>query len=169
MVPWPSRRSEFRYPAGRLPRTAVLVDWFRENREVRAFPQGWCDQAQRFAPQAIAGTWPQFQDLMSNPSAAPQRAIVVLAQPGGALLDAHQREQLWQAFRVPVFEQIIGERGQLLAGECEAHQGLHVETAAFSPQEYPLDTSPCPCGRSTPRVVPSEPAQLMRAVATYAR
>ena len=36
------------------------------------------------------------------------------------------------AFRVPVFEQVIGKSGKLLAAECEAHDGLHVASPALS-------------------------------------
>ncbi len=50
----------------------------------------------------------------------------------GTLTDA-DREAFWRAFRVPVFEQFRGLHGELLAEECEAHEGLHVigEAAIF--------------------------------------
>lgn len=96
-------------------------------------------------------------------------AVIVLARPGDDLLTAERRERLWRAFRVPVFEQIIGERGALLAAECEAHAGLHIESAKYDPGNRPVETAPCGCGRATPRLKPAEPIEEARAAAANAR
>ena len=74
------------------------------------------------------------------------------------------RECLWWAFRVPVFEQVIGKSGKLLAAECEAHDGLHVASPDRPLHGEALDDSLCPCGRKSPRI-----AVTRRAVAAYAR
>jgi hypothetical protein len=147
----------------------VLVGWFREKSPVRVFRQGWCDDTARFQPQAIAATWPQLRELMEGGDAAPDHAVIALARPGDPLLSPEAREQLWRAFRVPVFEQIVGPRGRLLAAECEAHEGLHIAWGDFSVRNFALEASPCPCGRATPRLVPLRTRELVRAVAAYAR
>ena len=43
-------------------------------------------------------------------------------------MSTEQRERLWDAFELPVFEQLRGFEGELLASECDAHDGLHLET-----------------------------------------
>jgi len=67
------------------------------------------------------------------------------------LTDA-DRDWLWSAFRVPVFEQIIGESGELLATECEAHNGMHVQSPNLRSDPGDLDLTPCACGRDSPRL-----------------
>src|SRR5262249_43729114 len=156
-VIWQRRKAEFRYPIGPAPRTAVLVGWFRESGRVRVFRNGWCDAADRLAPNAIAATWPQFQGLMTPKLAAPDRRGIVLARPGQALLTAIDREELWRTFHVPVFEQFIGPGGQILAAECEAHDGLHVENESFALSGYTLTRELCACGRTTPRLIHIQP------------
>lgn len=34
----------------------------------------------------------------------------------------------WRVFEAPVFEQLLGLAGELMAWECEAHDGLHIRT-----------------------------------------
>lgn len=93
-------------------------------------------------------------------------------------LTAEDRDLFWKRFRVPVFEHLIGTRGEVLAEECEAHSGLHVREEAAILEDcsgelvvtslqtlrYPvfrlrtglhghLERAPCGCGASTPRLV----------------
>ncbi|HEY2843313.1 MAG TPA: hypothetical protein VGJ09_06670 [Bryobacteraceae bacterium] len=96
-------------------------------------------------------------------------AVIVLACPGDPLLPDSDRALLWRAFRVPVFEQIVGPRGALLAAECEAHNGLHVEAPGMSWDGYRLELAPCGCGRKSPRLAPAEPAEPARSAMAYAR
>jgi hypothetical protein len=76
---------------------------------------------------------------------------------------------LWQAYRVPVFEQIIGRSGRLLAAECEAHDGLHIESPDVQLSGEKFETLACACGRTTPRLVPAEPSEALRRAAASAR
>src|SRR5580658_2399320 len=55
-------------------------------------------------------------------------AIVVLTTLGETLLVYHHRDTLWRAFGVPVFEQLRGPDGAVIARECEVHDGLHLVT-----------------------------------------
>jgi hypothetical protein len=146
------------YPVPPAPPTAVLQPWFRERGMVRIFPEGWSAVAAAFAPAAIAATWPQLEALLPQHIPSLTHSIIVLATPADLLLTPHQRDRLWRAFRVPVFEQIIGDRGELLAAECEAHDGLHVvgigkQQPAFA-TIFPVDTAPCGCGKKSPRLRP---------------
>lgn len=127
---------------------------------MRVFPQGWCAEAARFAPQAIAGSLTQFEAIASTEMTV-SHAIVVIGRIEDARVTEQDREKLWARFRVPVFEQIVGEDGALLAAECEAHCGLHLmgPGIGLSPDNTgTIDTSPCGCGKTSPRFVPVEHA-----------
>lgn len=175
MFPFPSRKPVFRYPVGAAPRTAVLAPWFRAKDAVRVFPEGWCEDAARFAPAAIAGTRPQLLGLAAAGAPELTHAVIVLSQPGEPPLTPAERQQLWRAFRVPVFTQLVEASGRLLAAECEAHDGLHLTAAAggsspeYTAPEYTVETTPCACGLATPRLTVSQPAKPERAAAVVAR
>jgi hypothetical protein len=68
-----------------------------------------------------------------------------------------------------VFEQIIGPNGELLAAECEAHDGLHIEVPGLRWDGYRVELAQCGCGRKTPRLTPVALAESVRGVAAYAR
>jgi len=165
--------STFVYPISPGPRTAVLVPWFRAARlatgPVRVFPDGWNPEAAAFAPAAVAGTFEQIRALAQIPIPSLTHALIVLARPGARRLTENDRESLWRDFRLPVFEQIIGPLGDLLAAECEAHDGLHVESSDPFLGRETIDTSPCPCGRRTPRIGVARGADHEHRVAAYAR
>ena len=172
---WKWRKAPLVYPApgprGVVPPVAVLVPWVRSNGVVRVFPQGWDAETASFTPAAIAGSWPQLEALLPVKIPSLTHAIIVLARHPGHLLTQPQRERLWQAFRVPVFEQILDENGALLAGECEAHDGLHIESAKLAVAPEWMDTAICGCGRKTPRLRRRTEGSMdaLRAVAAYAR
>jgi hypothetical protein len=163
----------FVYPISPAPRTAVLVPWFRAARlptgPVRVFPDGWNQEAAEFAPAAVAGTFEQIRALAQIRVPSLTHALIVLTRPGGRRLSERDRECLWQDFRLPVFEQVIGLSGDLQAAECEAHDGLHVESPDLPLGRETIDTSPCPCGRKTTRIGVARGAELERRVAAYAR
>jgi hypothetical protein len=87
----------------------------------------------------------------------------VIARPGEPRLNDTDRDRLWRAFRVPIFEQIVGRAGELLAAECEAHDGLHIESPRLKIEGLPIDASPCACGRKTPRLPPAEIGRAVHA------
>jgi len=190
LLSWHWRKATFRYPSEPVPRTAVLEPWFAAgggDPRIRVFrPHQLEDDLEnelgRFAPQAIAASRQRIEELARSAGAlqkiAPTHAVVVLhrflhgAAGSGAIhfvpLGAGDRERLWQDFRVPIFEQVIGPRGLLLATECEAHDGLHIESPDLQTDGY-VERSPCGCGRSTPRLQPSQLVERLRAAAAYAR
>jgi hypothetical protein len=140
---------------------------------VRVFTRGWTKQAAAFRPGAVAATPAQLDELAISGIESQSHAVIALTRPGEPRLSEARRERFWSAFRVPVFEQIIGQRGRLVAAECEAHDGLHLQPAARPPDNAPgqmkIDASPCPCGRKTPRLVPADSRETLRRAATYAR
>jgi hypothetical protein len=163
----------FAYPVPPAPRTAVLAPWFRPallpSRMVKIFPRGWGEDAALFQPSAIAATLEQCRELRGFLIPSLTHALIVLARPAGERVSEAERNSLWRTFRVPVFEQIIGPSGQLLAGECEAHDGLHIEGPGLDLTPDRIDLSPCPCGRKTARFGVQPRARIERRAAAYAR
>jgi hypothetical protein len=156
------------YPIPPAPKTAVLINGFRSTANIRVFENGWNEEAAAFAPAAIAATPSQLHALPSIPSL--RNALIALVRPNEPSLSEEDRERLWRTFRVPVFEQRIDESCTLLAAECEAHDGLHIESSEVSPREgEQLETAPCGCGRTTPRLVALQRAENLRKIAAYAR
>jgi hypothetical protein len=151
ILDWFWAKASLKYPAPPAPATAVLLPWFRPARRVRVFPEGWGAATRAFRPAAIAGEWRQLEALLSERIPSLTHAVIVLARQPSELLSESQRERLWRAFQVPLFEQIVTEKGSVLAMECEAHDGLHVESPALLGAQW-VELSPCGCGRKTPRL-----------------
>jgi hypothetical protein len=99
---------------------------------------------------AIAGT---FGELARAADAGVQarRAVFVLMRAHDPLSEG-ERDELWRMFQVPVFILLQDRAGRIVAWECEAQNGLHVE-AGSGTRVGMLDASPCPCGRSGARVM----------------
>jgi hypothetical protein len=96
-------------------------------------------------------------------------AMVVLSSlhtPGGPMTDSH-RDLLWRAFGLPVFEQLLGPDGLVIASECEVHDGLHAEGISEPPAGYSAEivTGHCDCGLETPRLRHIVPLRERTAVA----
>lgn len=142
-------RARFQYPVPPAPRTAVLVAGFRSKGKLRIFPDGWSEAAARFEPQAIAGRIEQIEALEGI--AHPTHALIVIRRECDRAITALHRDRLWRAFGVPVFEQVVDERGTLLAAECEAHEGLHIESRRLAAGDHEIERAPCGCGKSSPR------------------
>jgi hypothetical protein len=84
------------------------------------------------APEAIAAPLQRALDLADARMkglvdlSSLSFAMVVLTDVSGTPLDQRQRDLLWRAFRVPVFEQLRDWDGEVIARECETHSGLHL-------------------------------------------
>jgi len=162
--------NRFRYPVPPAPRTAVLAPGFRSSRDVRVFADGWSEKVEQFAPAAIAAPLPLLQALSRRPIPSVKNSVIVLGSSDGPRLSPADRERLWRAFRVPIFEQIVNGKGELLAAECEAHDGLHIESESLAADPDAFDPTPCACGRKTPRLRPAHtPHDLARRISAYAR
>jgi|SRR5579884_2023891 len=132
----------FVHPLDPAPRTAILVPGFESTRSIRVFPRGWNDAVRKFAPACVAGSYRQLHELAGQ-GIQLTHAVICLCWDKRDLLTPGQRDFLWTAFGVPVFEQYLGRGNMLLAYECEAHSALHA-TAAYSGPT--LDQYRCPCG-----------------------
>jgi hypothetical protein len=150
-----------------------LVPWFHENafenRPLRVFRGGWNGDAAAFAPAAVAGTFEQLRELARSGVSSLTHSVIVLWRAGEPRLSEADRDALWNAFRVPVFEQVIGKSGKRLAAECEAHDGLHIESPVLPTENECVEYTPCPCGRKTPRIGVAQGAASERRIAAYAR
>jgi len=145
----PRIRATFRAPFSA--RTAILVRGFLETRHIRVFPEGWSERTSRFAPEMLAGQLVQLRQLAcqsDRPSIS--HALVVLHYAGDSPLTQEDRDRFWRAFGVPLFEQYLNERNEVLAAECDAHGGLHVVRGCL---DLPLDHTPCSCGNRAPRLL----------------
>ena len=156
------RRPTFVYPAPVTPRVALLRANLGHARPVRYFDDRSYDYLERiaaFRPQSFAGSLEQLQrigrdfkdDILRGFEI---RAIVVFAPMDAVALSQTERDQLWTLFQAPAFEQRLGHDGELVAAECEAHEGLHIIGTfdADAPSGAILDLTPCGCGRSSPRI-----------------
>ncbi len=95
-------------------------------------PSGWLC-ALGYQPQALLGTYATLNRLARAGSRgdtaipASVHRVIVHSSVSTGLLSEEQRETLWQAFELPVFEHLLGLDGELLAWECVAHAGLHIQ------------------------------------------
>lgn len=144
----PSKGANFIHPIHPAPRTAVLAPGFRETRLVRVFPQGWNERCQRFHPSSVAGPLHQLR-IVAADGWPIEQAVVVFTYIGGAALSQQDREWLWNAFGVPIFEQYLSPKNKLLATECDAHSGLHVLAGC---EDFHLEDEVCACGNPAPRL-----------------
>jgi hypothetical protein len=97
-------------------------------------------------------------------------AVFVITDFRDAPLNDEERAALWRAFSVPVYELVLADDGTLLASECEAQEGWHIEAGVrFSRLNDQLwysrrgrqtgtglvgeiEDEPCPCGRPGKRI-----------------
>ena len=150
----PSSRSFFRFrptPKFRNPlphpaRVAVLRERFTGN-HLKTFHPTSTEHLISFRPGILAGSLEDLRLLAADVTAS--KAMVVFCS--GPLAEA-ERNWLWQRFALPCFEQILDQRGHVIAEECEVHAGLHV----LAPDAIAgtLTSVECECGRSEPRLVP---------------
>jgi hypothetical protein len=175
--------AEFRYPIETRAKVLMLMDGFKRS--------GLAQSVFGEKTDTLAGPVQVLRDMA--PLAGVQRypAVAFTGVRHGALSQA-DRELFWRSYRVPVFEQYLGPQNELVAEECEAHDGLHVNEndtivelrsgeLVFTPLlklEYPvlriatgvtakLDRSLCPCSRPGLRLM--EAAPLMKAFHAAAR
>jgi hypothetical protein len=139
---------------------------------------------QRFAPQSLAAAPHQLVFLAQHRKTyqrclqSLRHSLVLVFRTEQPWLDPRDRDLLWDAFGLPMYEQIYSATG-LLATECEAHDGLHAAKGAdwtvgltgelwyrepaswwedrgetFAPSGLfgSVDGAACPCGRRTPRL-----------------
>lgn len=145
----------------------------------------WWEALRKLQPDILAGhcsALSRMAELVTRKriDMALGRAVFALTRVGERPLPDAARDQLWHAFGVPIYELYITGNGIILASECEAHNGWHVnpKTARVSKRAgephavlsrfgsngrelqsvgmgFAADVTSevCDCGQTTPRVV----------------
>jgi hypothetical protein len=134
-----------------------------------------------YQPQVLVGSAVELRMLAARVQegaldlTSVDHAIFALGECGQSALADTTRVVLWQAFGVPIYELLMSAQGMLLASECEAHEGWHVEPGArfaaindeivlltggksATPTGLTgrLEVNRCPCGRAGVRILPAE-------------
>jgi phenylacetate-coenzyme A ligase PaaK-like adenylate-forming protein len=119
---------EFQSPL-RLPsRTAALEAGFAPHPAIRSFTADDIGPLVDYEPESLI--LPLLLALaLADQRRRPQPSnwMVVLTSLAGVPFEDRHRDQLWRAYGVPVFEQLKGWDGAIVARECEVHDGLHVD------------------------------------------
>lgn len=114
-------------------RPAVLMEGFRGVKRIGTFGDARRQGLAHFQPDALAGPVAELRRLAEGAEDCGARipklthsviAFVILRQ---TFLSSEARDLLWRVFQAPVFGQILSPEGRLLAWECEAHDGFHIE------------------------------------------
>jgi hypothetical protein len=146
-------------------RVAVIDAEFRLASHMRAFDSFDVRGLVSYAPDAMALPLDtallladsKLRGLFELPSL--KLAIVVFSSVDShGAFETHHRDLLWNAFGLPVFEQLREASGRVIARECEVHNGLHVDAdrdpEAPAGMAVEIVTEPCDCGLETPRLRP---------------
>lgn len=174
----PVSRPRLHYPLGEAPQTAVIGRKVEETRNIKCFRHLRAEKLAEFQPDAIAAPVDALRAAAIGRKPLKNAVIAFTGILQGPLA-REDADLFWNTYQVPVFEQFLGFDGELLAWECEMHQGLHVrETAAiFEPAAEErlrvsflanpripvlrletglagrLTTDACPCGNRSPRLL----------------
>lgn len=123
----------FFHPLPLPQRTAILLSGFRDVPGVKVFSEISRRGLARYKPESLAGPVNALRRLAEGHEDrgawVPRltHSVIAFVVPSHGFLSAEARDLLWRVFQVPIFCQFLGLRGELLAWECEAHEGLHVE------------------------------------------
>lgn len=141
---------------------ALLDDGFRIDENIRSCSPDDLVWLRSYAPEALVAPLDlalsladrMRRGILDLPSV--RTAIVVLTSGEDSPLSDDHRDLLWRAWGVPVFEQLRGSDGTVIARECEVHDGLHVETPQDpllgARAELEIVSGVCECGAETPRL-----------------
>jgi hypothetical protein len=141
-------------------RTALVDSGLRGGPNMREFTSAEMSFVRAWAPAmlvlplglALSLADQKRRGLFGLPSL--NTAIVVLTSTGDSPLGDHHRDLLWSAFGVPIFEQLRGGDGAVVARECEVHDGLHIVDST-NQLHGEIISDPCACGSETPRLRPA--------------
>ncbi len=180
------RQPEFRYPLQPSPKILLLLEGFQRSGSVRNVFDNDPSGAAGSKADTLAAPVSVLRTMAGMAGAQRYPVVAFTGARHGTLTDT-DRDLFWKSFRVPVFEQFLGLDNELVAEECEAHDGLHVreeETIielragelVFTPLgalAYPVlriatgctarpERSLCPCGRAGLRLMEIAPVAKMR-------
>lgn len=128
-----------RFPLQFPGRIALLDSTFEAREGVRIFSANEILWLRQYAPEslvcpldaALSLADQKLRGLLELPSL--DTAIIVITSLEDSALEDHHRDLLWRAFGVPVFEQFRGPDGNIIARECEVHDGLHLAETLVTP------------------------------------
>ncbi len=170
-------RRTLQFPLKAALRTAIIEKGFVPERTARVFDPEDLTELSAWQPEAIVASLRTTLKLAemrrSGKIDLPHLSVVVvLTDIDGEPLGEDHRESLWRDFGVPVFEQLRGSEGDVLARECEVHDGLHVDSASRLAQELrtleaAMVNEPCECGSETPRLRTYLRTRLPNAAGTW--
>ncbi len=179
VVPFrPDRRPGLTLPFALPPEAnAAQISVLPEFEGARPFRRERWNELQAYRPSVLIGYGFDLQRLAQTVRhgdidlTTVDRAIFALTDSGSNPVSEKLREDLWRTFGVPLYELIVVPGCRLLASECEAHDGWHVQADASAYSIHgelvydvppvtrlhtgftgEIETSPCPCGRPTPRL-----------------
>jgi hypothetical protein len=143
-----TQRERFDNPLPVACRIAVVAPNFEERDGVHTFEENQIPEIEKFRPEVLAGTVHVLLRLAE--AIRIPRAVVAFSGSRLGPVTNRDRDLLWSAYQVPVFEQSLGPDGRVIARECEAHDGLHLYLVDHF--QGPLRQDACPCGRPEPRI-----------------
>lgn len=163
-----------------------------ETGQLRRLTHEQWPEIETFRPQVLIGCAADLEKLASlseagsiDTSSVDTAILVATAWNTHAITDVH-RVVLWQAFAVPVYELLVSPAGYLMAAECEAHTGWHLEPGVgFAPSgsgitlqvkharerlatSARIETAVCACGRRAPRMLAEIQPHVIRVLAATA-
>jgi hypothetical protein len=183
----PAKR-QLHFPFPPAPRIAVLHPAFAPTGQQKVIPSLRIHQLAQSRCEVLAAPVPVLRsiaaEMLDGRLSLPflDRAVVALQSFEQGLLLEEDRELFWHVFGVPLYEQLLGLDGELLATECEAHSGLHLKMDNAIFESLPgtdgpellvtslqqerrvvlrmntglladMDSTTCACGLSTPRLL----------------
>ncbi len=177
----PARR---RPPDGPETRSALLVEYAEARAGLGTCRSAAVDDSDPYSPQSTANfTADLFRLSRALQSPPPtelpcDQAVVVFSGMEAGILTEEQRDDLWNRFQTPLFEQFVGTDGRIVAAECEVHDGMHIRLddaiveshcgeivlTSLTDREAPalrvlsglsgeIEHAPCECGRAEPRLM----------------
>lgn len=144
-------RIEFESPMRAPAHLAVLNKAFRPSSGLAVFECAGDPALQSYRPQALAGSLAQVMEVARMVEAGElhlplEHSVTVFVSFYTGRLTDEIRDRLWRVFQVPVFEQLRGPSLELLAWECEAHDGLHTNDRGMADSH-----ETCSCGVRGPK------------------
>jgi hypothetical protein len=126
----------FHFPLAMPSRVALLESGFAKHAAIREFGAHDLELMVEYRPEAIIAPLDLALMLADEKHRGLElqsltTAIVVLTSFTGPSLAPRHRDTLWLAFGIPVFEQLGGWDGAIVARECEVHDGLHIDESAI--------------------------------------
>jgi hypothetical protein len=175
----PGRAEQNKLPFGLSPNVRLAqVSGLAVIDRVRAFgPQEWLEM-EAFRPGVLIGHATALKSLSEQMQSgrldlsSVDHAVFVLTNCGDTPVNDTLRVFFWQSFGVPVYELVAAPDGSLLAADCEAQDGWHVqpgvrahllngellfEASGMKSLQTGLSaeliSEQCACGRSEPKII----------------